>query len=266
MRFVRLPGIVGYVSMALWFLLMVMAAPVANAQEFEQGIAPIEVVGIPVSDILPAIEAALAAKGAGIEATIELSNPTMTINVTPGVDPVFHSVSFNRSNGRFLIRAQGAPGSPAIAIAGIATTSLQIPVLSSDIAKGQLITAGDIEWIDSANPRNAFFLTDAEDIIGKAARRALRGGAPLRRYDVATPVLVKKGDLVTMTLASAGLRLSHIGVAMSSGGAGDLIEIKNIKSERIIKAIVRGKNIAEIPTRQAALETAPGNGGDDQRE
>ena len=58
--------------------------------------------------------------------------------------------------------------------------------------------------------------------------------------------MVKKGSLVTVSFAMEGLRLTQHGVAAASGAVGDIISIENTKSDRTIKAVVTGKNRADV--------------------
>jgi len=79
----------------------------------------------------------------------------------------------------------------------------------------------------------------------------------LRASDIAAPVLVKKGALISLTYVLGGLRLSHQAVALASGGAGDVISVRNVESDRILKAIIQDRNLARVATsriQQASIE------------
>ncbi len=56
---------------------------------------------------------------------------------------------------------------------------------------------------------------------------------------------------MTMVLESPGIRLTQQGVAVTEGGAGDLVEIRNLASDRIIKAVVVAERLARLPGRTA---------------
>lgn len=245
MKLLKAPGVVAYAAILLWFLLTVMTSISANAQE---------AVALRASDILPSIEAALMAKGAPAGAEITLADPDALFASASG-EPQFDNVSYNAASGRFLVRVVGADGTPALAIAGFMRRPAEFPVLIAPLARGEKLGEDNIAWIETSDARPADFITGLDDLIGMEARRPLQAGAPLRPSDVAAPVLVKKGALVTMTYAALGLSLTHAGVAQSSGARGDLIDVKNMKSERVVKATVAGANIVSVvPPRFAAME------------
>lgn len=222
----NLRGYLALLSFILWFLLSVLAARPAHATETQ---------ALTASDLLPAIEAALMAKGVAAGVEITLTEPQALVAVTPGADPIVEYASVNVATGRFLVRINGAP------IAGFAKVAARYPVLVSPLARGDLVAPENINWIETADARPDA-LTDADDLIGMEARRPLAAGAPIRKNDVAAPVLVKKGALVTMTYVATGLTLSEQGVAQATGGKGDVVEVKNVKSERVIRAVVDGKD------------------------
>jgi flagella basal body P-ring formation protein FlgA len=238
-------GIVAYATITLWFLLTVMAPLRANAQESAM-------VAVRAADILPAIEEALMAKGLSPDVEITLADPEASLLVPAGAAPDFDSVSFNRASGRFLVRARGPDGGPSVAIAGVAKTPARLPVLVAPIARGETITQDNIDWIETVEARPADFILEEDDLIGMEARRAIEPGRPVRPIDVAAPILVKRGALVTMTYSVSGLSLTHAGVAQGTGAKGDLIDVKNVKSDRIVKAVVAGENLVTVASARLA--------------
>lgn len=223
-------GLLAFITFVLWFLLSVLAARPAHAQDLESQ----EGAVIPASDILPAIEAALMQKGVAAGAEIALAEPQAPVTVAAGAEPQIEHVSVNAATGRFLVRVNGT------AIAGFAKVAARYPVLVSPLARGEIVAAENIDWIETADARPDA-LGDAGDLVGMEARRSLAAGAPLRKSDVAAPVLVKKGALVTMTYVAAGLALSEQGIAQAAGGMGEVVEVKNVKSDRVIRAVIDGR-------------------------
>jgi flagella basal body P-ring formation protein FlgA len=240
MKPVKLPGVAAYATIGLWLLLTVLTPIRADAAEAQ---APVI---IRAADILPAIEEALMAKGVPAEAEVALAEPEATLAVEAGTSPQFDSISFNRASGRFLIRMRGFGGAPSTAISGTVKIVARFPTLVAPLARGEVIEEDNIDWIETAEARPADFITEAESLVGMEARRAIEPGAPLRPSDVVAPVLVKRGALVTMTYSLSGLTLTHAGVAQTTGAKGDLIDVKNVKSERIVKAVVAGENLVAI--------------------
>ena len=243
MKTVKLSGILGYVAVALWFLLTVLAPQDAKAASGQET----RMIATPVSALAPQIEDALFAHGAPAGAEIVLSNPATTIGLIEGAPPKFTSISYSRRSGRFVIRAQSSDEAFPVAIAGVVRATRLLPVLSRGVERGEVIAESDIDWVETDEPLLAGVLETDGDLIGKVARRPLPSGVAIRRADVAAQTLIKKGALVTMVIERRGLRLTHTGVAKENGAAGELIAIENPQSEQTVKAVVVGENLAKVP-------------------
>lgn len=129
-----------------------------------------------------------------------------------------------------------------------------LPVLARPIAPGETITARDVETLRIRADRVAQdSVTDAREMIGKTPRHPLRAHEPLRLVDVQVPVVVHKGDLVTILLETPTMRLTAQGKAVDDGGMNAAIRIANTKSNRVIDATVIGPNLVTVtPAAQLA--------------
>jgi flagella basal body P-ring formation protein FlgA len=70
------------------------------------------------------------------------------------------------------------------------------------------------------------------EAVGKETRAALPAGAPVTLAAVASPLLVRRGDLVTVVVETPGMRLSAVGEALEPGAAGAEIRVRNRKSQQ----------------------------------
>jgi len=256
------PGFLGFVMIMMWFLLTVLSSSQAQAQDQaeaqettpEIAVAPLI---LTPADILPDIEAALTAQGMDANAEIAFTNAGQQF-VLPDTTVKIDHVSFNPLSGRFVLRLRSAPGAGAIIIAGTARTGAVFPVLTRAIKRGEMIDASDIVFVESAAPGAGAYITSADDLTGMQARRNLRAQTPLRAGDLSAPVLVNKGALVTLTYAIEGLRLSHQGVALGAGAKGDVISVRNVQSERILKAVIDGQNFVRVMSPRAPTQPLEG--------
>jgi flagella basal body P-ring formation protein FlgA len=80
--------------------------------------------------------------------------------------------------------------------------------------------------------------TKMNEVLGLQARRVLAAGQAFRSDDVRRPIVVTKGQTVTMQFAVPGVELMAMGRAMSEGGVGDTVTVQNPVSYRMISAIV----------------------------
>jgi flagella basal body P-ring formation protein FlgA len=139
-------------------------------------------------------------------------------------------------------------------IAGHAAAVIAVPALIRDLAAGETITDADLTTIEVPAGRAAATLVNsAADLAGRAARRPLRANTPLFAHDVRKPVVIKKGELVTVVYAVDGIELSAQGQAQSDAGKGDTVQVLNTRSRRTIEARVVAPGMAVVTAPAATL-------------
>jgi len=125
-------------------------------------------------------------------------------------------------------------------LAGSAFAStVRIVVPTHDIARGDTIGESDLTYstVDGAGLASGL-PTNMDEVKGMQARRMLGAGRPFRGDDVRRPIIVTKGQTVTMEFSVAAVQLQAISRAMSEGGIGDTVTVQNPVSYRMISATV----------------------------
>ncbi len=92
-----------------------------------------------------------------------------------------------------------------------------------------------------------------EDVVGLQTVGAIVEGQVLDRADVRSPVLVRRGDAVTVFSRSAGIQVRTTGRAQEEGGRGDLITVESMLNRQRFFARVTG--IHEVEVFAHAIET-----------
>jgi flagella basal body P-ring formation protein FlgA len=135
-----------------------------------------------------------------------------------------------------------------------ATVRVVVPV--HDIARGDTIGESDLTFATvDGDALMSGVPTKMEEVKGMQARRVLSAGRPFRGEDVRRPVVVTKGQTVTMQFAAPGVELTAMGRAMSEGGVGDTVTVQNPASYRMVSAIV----VAPGTVRATGIINAPSN-------
>lgn len=96
-------------------------------------------------------------------------------------------------------------------------------------------------------------------VIGQATGGALREGAAVRASDVAPDVLVRRGQLVTVSCISGSLVVRTVATASKDGVRGDMIALRNPETREIFFATVTGKQAATIKTPTAPRSDSAGS-------
>jgi flagella basal body P-ring formation protein FlgA len=127
-----------------------------------------------------------------------------------------------------------------LAVAGSAfAATVRVVVPAHDIARGDTIGESDLTYatVDGAALISGV-PTKMDEVKGMQARRVLTAGQPFRADDVRHPIVITKGQTVTMEFDAPGVQLTAMGRAMSEGGVGDTVTVQNPASYRMVSAIV----------------------------
>ena len=112
---------------------------------------------------------------------------------------------------KLLLLAAFLAATPAMA----ATVRIVVPAHA--IARGDTIAESDLTYATvDGNALMSGVATSMDEIKGMQARRVLGAGQPLRNADVRRPIVVTKGQTVTMVFSVPGVEVTAIGRAMMS--------------------------------------------------
>jgi flagella basal body P-ring formation protein FlgA len=168
-------------------------------------------------------------------------------------DIAVDDLSIEPRSGRFSVLVTAPAGSAEAAprrVAGRVIRMVTLPVLAHAMMPGDTIGSRDIANARLAAERVAAdALADARELVGKTPRRPLRAQEPLRLGDVQTPLVLHKGDLVTIVLETPAMRLTTEGRVLEDGAMGAAIHVANTRSGRVIDARVAGAGTVAIDTR-----------------
>jgi flagellar basal body P-ring formation protein FlgA len=203
--------------------------------------------------LLRAIPAAVQAA----DADIQLDNGSLRLLVPAEAsdDIDVDGLNLDPRSGRFSAIVSAPAGSADAQrqrVTGRLVIDVSIAVPTRNISINDIVGRGDVEQIKLSRERLAAdTIVDPAQLIGKSARHALRAGQPLRAGDVQEPVVVHKGDLVSIELRTLAMQLSTQGKALEDGVLGASVRVINTQSNRTIDVIVAGPNLV----RAAAPDT-----------
>lgn len=124
----------------------------------------------------------------------------------------------------------------------------EVATIARPIARDDVIEAEDIQLKQmnrSRVPPRA--VTEAEDLIGKRAKRPLQANTMVHTYEVEPLPFVQKGDVVLIVIESPLLKITATGEALERGGRGATIRVRNVGSNREIRAVVIDKETVRVP-------------------
>lgn len=116
-----------------------------------------------------------------------------------------------------------------------------IAVANRTLNRGDVITHNDIgiENINISQLRQGY-LESAETIVGQELRRPISKGEAFRSNILDAPMVIKRGDEVSIEMQAGSITVTSSGTAMGNGRIGQRIRIRNSQSERMLSAEVVG--------------------------
>jgi flagella basal body P-ring formation protein FlgA len=200
-------------------------------------------------------------EGAGEAAKVPIatrSGPSLVLNAR-AVQAIAYRAGLEWANAEgiksIVVRGGEAGAGRTAAGPGAPRGNVEVLTYARSLAAGEVVQPTDLIWGKAAAAPNDA-PSDAEQVIGLAAKRPLRAGASVQARDVGTARGVKIGEIVTVTYEADGVSLSLQGKALSAGGVGDPINVQNTQSKKIVQAVVTGPGLAIVGPAAEALKSA----------
>jgi len=191
-----------------------------------------------------ALQAEIAQSGMSGEYKLAFAGPLaeMILPLDKPAQVEVQSMNVRHEQNRFeatLVAPSKEEPLETIRVSGAIHRMINIPVLSSTIRNGSVIGARDIETISVREDevRNDMVIS-ADELIGTTPRRVILPGKSVRVNEIQAPLIVERGDTVTMIFNDGGMRLTAKGKALENGAKGDLVRVSNTASSRTVEALV----------------------------
>ncbi len=146
----------------------------------------------------------------------------------------------SRTGGNINVQVSCSTGSAwTILVPAQTKVYRSVAVAGRNLQRGDLVSAADLssEIKDVGDLRIGFALTP-ETIIGKEIKFAVNKGEVFRNSALDAPLVIRRGDTVSMESNAGGISVKTSATAVSDGRIGQQIRVKNNQSARIINAKV----------------------------
>ncbi len=120
-------------------------------------------------------------------------------------------------------------------------------VASQHIVRDQILTPNDLHLHkqDISQIGEGYFQNENE-LVGLSSVKNIQVGQVIKRHMVRQPITVHRGETVKIIISSPGFSLEAAGVAQTEGAIGDTIKVKNMRSNRMVDAKVKGSGEVSI--------------------
>jgi len=94
---------------------------------------------------------------------------------------------------------------------------------------------------------NYGYYTSMDEVAGLISKRSLQAGLIIAPNQLTPPKLITKGDSVLIEASNKRIMVKMPGQAMSDGRRGEQISVKNLQSQRVVKAEVIADGKVKVP-------------------
>lgn len=137
--------------------------------------------------------------------------------------------------------AMRVPASTSVPSPAVAGATVSVLTYARNLAAGDVVHPEDVVWSTvQAHLAASGGPSDADQVIGLSARRALRAGTPVGARDLASPQVIARNDMVEVAFISGGVKLTVTGRATKNAAIGEAVPVLNLSSNRTIDAVATG--------------------------
>jgi flagellar basal body P-ring formation protein FlgA len=202
-------------------------------------------------EMIEPIKRSLVDAGAPPTVTVEFAN-FAPILVPPRSFPLLavESLAYDPASQRFfadLVASTEGMQTQRMRVDGRALNMVTAVVAARRLEPGDVIAPSDVRTMQIAERRLAGpAVSDVSQVLGQTPKRTIVTGQPLAVADFGPPLMVQKGATVVIVLETGNMSLASQGLALSSGGRDDMIQVMNPLSRAVVAARVTGPGRAII--------------------
>lgn len=116
-----------------------------------------------------------------------------------------------------------------------------VPVARQTLNMGQRVLETDVSFEVKDVTFQSESSPDKGELIGRRLRMGVASGSVIRLSSLERPKALRRGDMVKVMLSGEDWEVTMTGLAEQDGELGDLIRVKNPKTQQILMATVVGR-------------------------
>lgn len=212
------------------------------------------------SRVAPAIAADAGLEPEAVDVAVETPTGDIHLPVEADGEVQIRNAVWNRDGGTFdaILVVRRIDGQDEVrAIRGKAVETVEIVTAAREIPRGTILSAGDLTTVRQPKADIARGeISDLSNAVGMEARRMLREGHTVRASDLTEAKLVRGSSTVMVVLRSGGLTLTATAEALRDGKRGEIIQVMNTQSKRVLDVVVTGLNEVTVNPPRTLLSAA----------
>lgn len=149
-------------------------------------------------------------------------------------------------SGRQYFQVSGAQPDQEMVVVATVTQIQPVVIALRKIEQGELIRATDVEIREHEGNLPSTTMSTLAGAVGMEARRSISEGSILQKSQLSAPLLVERGETVTVFARTAGITVRTFAVARQDGAQGELVQAETLDRKDRITARVSGRRELEV--------------------
>lgn len=178
-----------------------------------------------------------ASNGKRLQGTWQKLDTRLTLPVCPqnlGVEPLA-----DRTTGRTTVKISCASPNWSLLVPVLIRAFQSVVVTTGPIGRNETINPATLKVEErEIKPTLNGFFTDPSQIHGRLAKRPIPTDQILTASMLKSPDIIIKGQSVIIEAASNSFAIRSAGTALTNGGLGDTIRVRNAQSGRVVEGVV----------------------------
>ena len=171
----------------------------------------------------------------------------VTGGAAPWTGPQNFSILCPSSNGVATLTVKAKVSLPPAVVA--ATRSL---------SRGSIIRANDVQLKRlTAKAPSADAFSRIEDVVGQETTRSVAEGQSLDSQYVRKPLMVKKGEVVTVYVRTSGAQIRTTARSQNDGASGEVVNVESLTDRKVFLARVTAPQEVEVYARGMTVANEP---------
>ncbi len=138
------------------------------------------------------------------------------------------------------------------------TSSPGIVVAARPLPAGTVLGTGDVRLEQGGSVAGLSAGTRAiDEVLGRETIKPVAAGKAIEVSALRTPVVVRRGEIVTVCAHASGIRVETKAKAVKDGGMGDLVDLESLGDRRCYLARVVGPQRAVVVADVARMDQVP---------
>jgi flagella basal body P-ring formation protein FlgA len=181
------------------------------------------------------------------ESEIDLPDPRLNLPACESL-PSVESRTPQRRFGRLSL-AIACPGPQAWTLFVAAQLSVyrEVAVAQRPIPRGSYVSPDQIQIQEQdVTQATQGYYTQIKDLIGALATRSIAAGRVITPGSISPPRIVNRGERVTIMASSDTLSIKATGVSLADAAFGELVQVRNTSSNKVVEGRVTGPGMVSI--------------------